>query len=108
VSSTVNVRWDAVDLRIPATGARVRVIGSLPNQLVTEARILPATVEDGNAVADPARDVLKMAVIERHKASGALGLGFIQGIGLHAGRWPAPWRTIITTWSSSAPTMRRC
>jgi adenine deaminase len=36
-------------------------------------------------VADQARDVLKMAVIERHKASGAQGLGFIQGIGLRRG-----------------------
>jgi adenine deaminase len=85
VSTTVNVRWDAVDLRIPATGRTVRVIGSLPNQLVTEARILPATVDAGYAVADPARDVLKMAVIERHKGSGAQGLGFIQGIGLRRG-----------------------
>lgn len=85
VSATVNLRWDAVDLRIPATGRRVRVIGSLPDQLVTEERILPATVQDGLAVADPARDVLKMAVIERHKASGAQGLGFIQGFGLRRG-----------------------
>jgi adenine deaminase len=85
VSATVNLRWDAVDLRIPATGRRVRVIGSLPDQLVTEERILPATVQDGLAVADQARDVLKMAVIERHKASGAQGLGFIQGFGLRRG-----------------------
>jgi adenine deaminase len=85
VGSTVNVRWERVDLRIPAAGERVRVIGSLANQLVTEERILPATVRDGCAVADPARDLLKMAVIERHKASGALGLGFIQGIGLRRG-----------------------
>lgn len=85
VSATVNLHWGAVDLRIPATGRMLRVIGSLPNQLVTEERILPATVRDGLAVADPARDVLKMAVIERHRASGAQGLGFIQGVGLRRG-----------------------
>ncbi len=85
VSATVNVRWEAVDLRIPATGRRMRVIGALPNQLVTEERILPVTVQEGLAVADPTRDVLKMAVIERHKASGAQGVGFIQGIGLRRG-----------------------
>jgi len=85
VGSTVNIRWDAVDLRVPARGARMRVIGSLPNQLVTEERILPVAAVDGFAVADPAQDVLKMAVIERHKGSGAIGLGFIQGIGLHRG-----------------------
>ncbi|HAJ37771.1 MAG TPA: adenine deaminase [Chloroflexi bacterium] len=85
LSATVNLRWEAIDLRIPATGRRLRVIGSLPNQLVTEERILPATVHAGLAVADPARDLLKMAVIERHRASGAQGLGFIQGIGLQRG-----------------------
>lgn len=85
VGSTVDIRWDAVDLRIPAAGRRMRVIGSLLNQLVTEERILPAVNVDGFAVADPAQDVLKMAVIERHKGSGALGLGFIQGIGLRRG-----------------------
>ncbi|MFO7631107.1 MAG: adenine deaminase [Caldilinea sp.] len=85
VGSTVDIRWDTVDLRIPAAGRRMRVIGSLLNQLVTEERILPAVNVDGFAVADPAQDVLKMAVIERHKGSGALGLGFIQGIGLRRG-----------------------
>lgn len=85
VGSAVRIRWEAVDLRIPAAGRQMRVIGSLPGQLVTEERILPARIVDGYAVADPARDVLKMAVIDRHKASGAMGLGFIQGIGLQRG-----------------------
>lgn len=81
----VNVNWSSVDFRIPARGRRIRVIGSIPNQLVTEHRVLDARLEDGCAVADPARDLLKMAVIERHLASGSLGKGFIQGIGLKRG-----------------------
>ncbi len=85
VSASVNIAWDAVDLRIPARGAVMRVIGSMPDQLVTEERLLPATVVDGLAVADPTNDVLKMAVIERHNARGTMGLGFIQGIGLKRG-----------------------
>ena len=85
VGATVNVRWESVDFRIPARGRRIRVIGSLEDQLVTEERILEARIQDGEAVADPARDILKMAVIERHKASGAVGLGFIQGFGLKQG-----------------------
>jgi adenine deaminase len=36
-------------------------------------------------VADPSRDLLKIAVVERHHARGNFGLGFIQGIGLHQG-----------------------
>ncbi len=85
VSSSVNVAWDAFDLRIPAAGALVRVIGSLKDQLLTEERILEARIEDGQAVADPARDILKMAVVDRHTASGSMGLGFIQGFGLRRG-----------------------
>ncbi|MBE2237503.1 MAG: adenine deaminase [Caldilineaceae bacterium] len=85
LGGAVHVDWKSIDLRIPAAGRQVRVIGALPNQLVTEERILTATVQDGYAVADPSQDVLKMAVIERHKGSGASGLGFIQGIGLRRG-----------------------
>ena len=85
VSSSVNVAWDAFDLRIPAAGALVRVIGSLQDQLLTEERILEARIENGQAVADPARDILKMAVVDRHTASGSMGLGFIQGFGLRRG-----------------------
>lgn len=85
VSSSVRVAWDAFDLRIPANGARARVIGSLQDQLLTEERLLAPLVEDGQAVADPARDILKMAVVDRHTASGATGLGFIQGFGLNRG-----------------------
>jgi len=85
VSSSVRVAWDAFDLRIPADGARVRVIGSLQDQLLTEERIIAPLVKDGQAMADPARDILKMAVVDRHTASGATGLGFIQGFGLNRG-----------------------
>jgi adenine deaminase len=85
VGSSVNVHWPAVNLRIPAHGTRMRVIGAIEGQLVTEERILEAQIADGAAMADPGRDILKMAVIERHKASGATGLGFIQGFGLSRG-----------------------
>jgi adenine deaminase len=82
---SMNVDWAGVDFAIPARGQRVRVIGSIPNQLVTEHRTEDAALQDGQAVADPARDILKMAVIERHRASGNMGKGFIQGIGLKRG-----------------------
>ncbi len=85
VASSVNIRWGAVDLQISAESDRIRAIGMIENQLVTEERILPATVRNGMAVADPVRDLLKMAVIDRHRGSGAQGVGFIQGIGLHRG-----------------------
>lgn len=85
LNASINVAWESVDLRIPARGRRLRVIGHLPDQLVTEERFADAKIVDGMAVADPGRDLLKMAVIERHHGCGTVGLGFIQGIGLQRG-----------------------
>jgi adenine deaminase len=81
----LHINWDTVDFTIPAQGERVRVIGSIADQLVTQHCIEPVTTLDGNAVADPARDVLKMAVIERHNGTGHMGKGFIHGFGLKCG-----------------------
>lgn len=83
--STMNVAWDRVDFAIPADGSTARVIGVVPDQLVTQPLTAEIQVTDGLAVADPERDLLKIVVIERHRASGALGKGFVQGIGLRRG-----------------------
>ncbi len=79
------VAWDKVDLAIPASGSTLRVMGVIPNQLVTEHLQEPALVQNGQAVSDPARDILKMAVIERHMYSGQVGKGFVKGIGIQRG-----------------------
>ncbi len=85
VRNTVLVNWSRLDLRIPVQGRRMRVIGALPGQLVTDALVMEPTVEAGCAVADTRRDLLKIAVIERHHGSGRTGLGFVTGIGLQRG-----------------------
>jgi adenine deaminase len=85
VRDTVHVDWDRLSLAIPAQGQRVRVIGVIPDQVVTEHLVEPAKVVDGLAVADLERDLLKMAVIERHRWTGNVGLGFVQGMGLKRG-----------------------
>jgi adenine deaminase len=82
---TMSVDWDAVDLAVPAAGTRLRVIGVVANQLVTGHLTEEATLVGGRAVADPGRDLLKMAVIERHRGSGAVGKGFVRGVGLARG-----------------------
>jgi adenine deaminase len=76
---------ERLDFAIPAAGNRIRVIGAIPDQLITRPLEMDATVRDGQAVADPTRDLLKMAVIERHGRTGGIGLGFVQGIGLQRG-----------------------
>ena len=85
IGSSVRIEWERVDLTIPAQAAEVRVIGVLDNQLVTEERRLVPLVVDNQVVADTARDVLKMAVIDRHSGQSHTGLGLIQGFGLQQG-----------------------
>ncbi|MBC8447410.1 MAG: adenine deaminase [Chloroflexi bacterium] len=83
--SSMNVDWRAVDFAIPAAGRKVRVIGIVPGQLITEHRIEAARLVHGRAEADVERDLLKIAVIERHMASGRMSRGFVQGMGLRRG-----------------------
>jgi len=83
--STMNVAWDSVDFRIPALGRRARVIGVLADCLVTEALVDEPAIRAGEAFADPSRDLLKIAILERHMASGAMGKGFVRGLGLREG-----------------------
>ncbi len=85
VRSSMNVDWDSLDFAIPAAGRAVRVIGAIEDQLITEHLIEAPTLRDGLAVRDPARDLLKMAVVERHQNSGHVGKGFIKRFGLTRG-----------------------
>ena len=70
---------------ISAEGGRVRVIEIIRGQLITHARVEEPSVRDGHVVADPDRDVAKIAVVERHHATGRVGKGLVRGFGLRAG-----------------------
>jgi len=74
-----------LNFKIPVQGKYIRVIQVVPRQILTKTKILEPTIKDGMAVADPERDLLKLAVIERHKGTGNVGLGFVQGLGLKKG-----------------------
>ncbi len=84
--NSMNVNWSKVDLRLPANGHhRVRVIATVPDQIVTHQSVDTAKIENGMAVSDPSRDLLKIAVIERHQGTGNVGLGFVRGFKLKRG-----------------------
>jgi adenine deaminase len=72
-------------LRIPGRLGPVNVIGIEPGQITTLSLQAEATLQDGAIVADPARDLLKLVVIERHHASGKIGLGLVKGLGIQHG-----------------------
>jgi adenine deaminase len=69
----------------PSNGGSIRVIGLVPDQVVTDALVEQPTTADGLAVSDPGRDLAKIAVVERHLATGRVGLGFVRGSGLRRG-----------------------
>jgi adenine deaminase len=73
------------DFHIPWEGGAVRVIGLVPDQIVTASLVDDPRIEDGFAVADPTRDLAKVAVLERHLGTGRMGLGFVRGFGLQRG-----------------------
>lgn len=86
IRNTMNVDWSRVDLRVPARGKkRVRVIQVVPDQIVTRQIVEEARVEGDWVVADPDRDILKLAVVERHHGTGNVGLGFVRGFTLKKG-----------------------
>ncbi len=63
-----------------------RVIGVLPKKIITDALLLEMEVGvDGVIVSDISRDILKIAVVERHHKTGNVGLGFVQGFTLKKG-----------------------
>jgi adenine deaminase len=57
----------------------------IPDQIVTRQVWDEATLRNGEIVADPERDLVKLAVAERHRATGRVGLGIVRGLGLQAG-----------------------
>ena len=73
-------------LAIPAReGARARILGVIPGQIVTDALVEVPPVANGLVVADPARDLAKLAVFERHLGTGRVGVGLVRGFGLERG-----------------------
>lgn len=81
----LQVPSDRLSFKVAAKGKHVRVIEAVPDQIITRGAILDAHIVDGCAEADPGRDLLKIAVIERHRGTGRIGLGFIRGFGLKTG-----------------------
>ncbi len=86
VTDTVHIgNIDENDLRIPGKAGLIEVIGIEPGQITTKHLQEEASIRDGEIVADPERDLLKLVVIERHHASGKVGLGIVKGFGLNKG-----------------------
>ncbi len=83
---SVQVRLSPEPFRVThRVGKKIRVITLTENELVTGEEHHIPLVEGENVVSDTARDILKLAVVERHRGTGNVGVGFVQGFGLKRG-----------------------
>jgi adenine deaminase len=84
--STMNLRYKPANLAVKPNGKKkIKVIEIIPNQIVTKTAVVAPKISGGQIVADPSRDVLKMVVVERHRATGNVGVGFVRGFKLKRG-----------------------
>jgi len=72
-------------LRIAAVDKTYPVIEIVPGQIVTRKAVEKMKVVDGTVMPDVERDILKLVVVERHKASGNIGVGLVKGFSLKKG-----------------------
>ena len=83
---SVNVKWiEEDDFRIEAKSELARTIEVIPHQLVTKSIKSTIKIENGNAISNIENDTLKICVIERHRATGNIGKGFVKGFNLKSG-----------------------
>jgi adenine deaminase len=73
------------DLEMPLSSSLCNIIEIVPNSLITYHRVEKADIYNGNFIASTCRDLLKIAVIERHHATGNIGLGIVKGFGIKKG-----------------------
>ncbi len=81
LTNTVNIKPLAIEaLRLTASGEATAIIEVVPGQIITRKRL-----EKIKAIPDLERDILKLVVVERHKATGNIGVGLVSGFGLKRG-----------------------
>lgn len=83
---TINIKpISSEGFQIKAEDKKIRIIKTREDSIVTDEIITGPKIVDGNIVSDVDRDIIKIAVIERHNKTGNIGIGFIQGLGLKSG-----------------------
>jgi adenine deaminase len=75
----------ARDFRTGGNRVETPVIGIMPGKIITEHLTYHIAPEDGDKRPDIARDLVKIAVIERHGVNGNKATGFVKGFGLRRG-----------------------
>jgi len=86
LTRTVHIKPFSIEgLRLLASGETEPVIELVPGQVITKKRMERVKTSDGVIVPDIGRDILKLVVVERHQATGNIGLGLVTGFSLKRG-----------------------
>lgn len=83
-----------VKTQIKKDTVTARVIGAMDGTIVKNADTAKLKVKDGVVLSDVQNDILKLSVVERYKATGRIGNGFISGFGLKAGALASTFNTV--------------
>ncbi len=73
------------DLKLVHSGGKARVMEIIPDQILTRQTYETVPSENGLVKSSVGSDILKLCVIERHQASGRIGLGLVRGFGIKRG-----------------------
>ncbi|HEX9017210.1 MAG TPA: adenine deaminase [Chloroflexota bacterium] len=86
IVNTVRVKPFSVErLALHASGRTFPAIEIVPRQILTRRVDVEPKREGSVVVADPSRDLLKVVVVERHHATGNIGVALVKGFGLKRG-----------------------
>ena len=86
IAHSVNIKPFGIEaLKILASKKSLPIIEIVPGQIITKSIKIEPKVKDRFVVPDTERDILKLVVVERHKATGNIGLGLVKGFGLKNG-----------------------
>jgi adenine deaminase len=86
VTGSVKIKpFTVEELKLSAPSETMPVIEVVPGQIITRKTQARVKVMDGVILPDTERDILKLAVVERHRATGNIGLGLVRGFGLKRG-----------------------
>ncbi|VDS09021.1 Adenine deaminase [Paracoccus haematequi] len=73
------------DFRCAGNRSETPVIGIIEGKIITAHLTHDIAPQDGDKRPDPARDLARIAVIERHGRNGNIATGFVQGFGIRRG-----------------------
>ncbi|MBO8131385.1 MAG: adenine deaminase [Candidatus Marinimicrobia bacterium] len=84
--NTINIKSVNIDdIRVKAESRKINVIEIIPDQIITKRAIIEVEPVNGFLTSQPESDIVKLVVVERHHATGNIGIGFVKGLGLKRG-----------------------